>query len=83
MCKEGMTKLIVSRLFEQTKAATAKRIFAEWSEVYENTRVFTETARRSRKITTKNMKGSEFGVLLFAAFPSLILQLEDYQTGIW
>ena len=83
LCKEGITKLLVKRLLEDSKAKTAKKIKAEWSEIYENTRVFSETARRTRQISTSQMKGSEFGVLLFSAFPSLVVILERYKTGHW
>ena len=83
MCKEGISKLLVKRLFEDSKAKTAKKIMAEWSEIYENTRVFSETARRTRKINTGQMKGREFVVILFAAFPSLVVILERYKTGLW
>ena len=83
LCKEGITKTIIKRLLEDSTSKIAKEIHARWSEVYERTKVFTETARRTRRIATGDMKGSEFGVVLFAAFPSLVLILQEYNVEHW
>ena len=83
LVKEGLTKLIVKRLFEDSSTRTSKAIFTRWNMAYELCRVFTESARRTRKIATGSMKGSEFGVLVYSAFPVLVEILEDYEAGHW
>ena len=83
MCKEGLTKTIIKRLLEDSTSKTAKEILRRWTEVYERTKVFSETARRTRRIATGDMKGSEFGVVLFSAFPALVNILEDYKFDHW
>ena len=83
LCKEGVAKTIIKRLLEDSTSKTAKEIHARWSEIYERTKVFSETARRTRRIATGDMKGSEFGVVLFSAFPSLVSILDEYRIGHW
>lgn len=83
LTKEGVTKTIIRRLFEDTVADYARDILTRWTTVYESTRVFSETARRTRPISTGTMKGSEFGVILFSAFPVLVDILQDYQFLHW
>ena len=83
LCKEGVTKGIIKRLFEDSSTQTSREILRLWTDIYERTRVFSETARRTRRIASGQMKGSEFGVILFAAFPALVMLLDDYQTEHW
>ena len=81
--KIRVANVLVSNCRIKQKTKIAKEIHARWSEVYERTKVFTETARRTRRIATGDMKGSEFGVVLFAAFPSLVLILQEYNVEHW
>ena len=83
LCKEGIAKTLIKRLFEDSSTEMSRAIMKKWSAIYESTRVFSESARRTRTIATGTMKGSEFGVVLFTAFPALVKLLDDYKVDHW
>ena len=83
LCKEGLAKTLIKRLFEDSNTQNSREILKRWNQMYESTRVFSESARRTRTIATGTMKGSEFGVVLFTAFPALVMLLEEYKIDHW
>ena len=83
LCQEGVTKMVVRRLLEETTNRVAVAIFADWGGKYEVMKVFSESSRRTRRIKTADLKGSEFGLLLYTAFPVLVEILEDHPDGHW
>ncbi len=82
LLKEGLTKKIMQRLFEQSSTVHSRAIFSLWSEVMIRTPVFSEMSRRSGKLTTGQMKGSEFGLILYTGFTALLDILKDF-AGYW
>lgn len=80
LLKEGLTKSIMKRLFEDSCTVTSRAIFSEWQEVMERLAVFSEMSRRPGKLNTGNMKGSEFGLVLFAGFLPLIDVMGPYES---
>lgn len=83
LIKEGLTKLIIRRLFESTSAAASQELLGRWSDIYESAQVFSETPRRTKAIQTSMMKGSELGYVAYAGFPVLVDLLEDYEGEVW
>ena len=83
LVKEGVGRLIVKRLFEQSKTAEAKEIHAQWSALYEASKVFSEIPRCTRKIATGSLKGAELGVIVYSAFPSLVRMLDNRRGDHW
>lgn len=79
----GIAKQIISRLFEDTSTAESRRIMLAWSTTYQTCAVFTETPRCSRKINTGRMNGSEMGVMVYSAFPSLVQLMKDRILDHW
>lgn len=74
---EGLTKLIIKRLFEASNTNTSRAVMTRWREALDLTSTFSESARRPRKIETGKLKGSEFGFILHTGFPVLVDILED------
>ncbi len=72
---EGISKLKLVRLFVACKNAEARGLLAEFSFFYEKKQVFSETARTTRCIAVKQMKGNELAVMTMSAFPLLCMVL--------
>ena len=72
LIKEGVGKMIIFRLFEQSDTKETRDILLEWSTAYESMKVFSETARCTRQIAVSGMKGNELGICIYAAFPLLV-----------
>lgn len=82
LVKEGVVKLMLTRIFE-SKSAETVAVLAEWSGRYERTMLPHELPRSARKIQVGQFKGSEFGVLAMAGLPSLIDIFENRQEDHW
>ena len=80
LIKEGIGKLLIKRLFEDSKTKTSKAILLQWSSAYESMPVMSETPRCARKIHTGSLKGCELGVIIYSAFPVLVDILDNYPT---
>ena len=76
---EGLAKMFIVRLFIDSAPSESRDIFAEWNQM---TAVFSETPRRARKITGQ-MKGAEYAVMSFTAFPTLVLLMQDRDADYW
>ena len=83
LLKEGVGKLLIKRMLEDSKAADAKDLYKAWNKEYMATAVFHETPRSSRAISSAQMKGSELGVLIFSAFPCLLTLMGDLEGPKW
>ena len=57
LCKEGITKLMMDRMFNSAAEATV-RLLGQFSRMYCRLQVFSETSRRTREIKLKQLKGS-------------------------
>ena len=69
---EGLTKLMVSRLFEQCTAQENQNVLKAWNNAYSKVQVCSEMARRARNVDTGQMKGSELKTVLYVGFPMLL-----------
>ena len=83
LLKEGLGKLLIKRMLEDSTAEDARTLFKAWNSEYQATAVFHETPRCSRTIATGQLKGSELGVLIFSAFPSLLKLMDDCVGPKW
>ena len=83
LIKEGVGRLMVKRMFEQTNTKEAKRIHSQWSAQFEAARVFSEIPRCTRTIDTGKLKGAELGLIVMGAFPSLVHLLEGRKADYW
>ena len=63
LIKEGVGKLIIKRMLEDTNTVLTREIMMEWSTAFECMAVFSETPRYTRQISTGSMKGSELGIV--------------------
>ena len=72
MVKEGVGKMLISRLLEERDTKETRDILLEWSTAYEAMKVFSETARCTRQISVSLMKGNELGLAVYAGFPLLV-----------
>lgn len=79
---EGVTKAILVRCFIKCQNFYSRTKFSELTLVYENTSVFSETARRPAPILVKQLKGNQLQTLTLAVFPCLIDFMAD-GTGVW
>ena len=83
LLREGVGKLLLKRLFEDSNTAVSRAIFAQLDAAYQACAVFSETPRCSRKITTAKLKGSELGFLINSAFPYLVKLLSGHAEPHW
>jgi hypothetical protein len=83
LLKEGLTKQMLTRLFVSRKGRRSREIMDMFSGAYQRMTVFTETARRPRKIQVLQMKGSELGVIAMAVFPSLFRDFMHGSSSDW
>ncbi len=80
---EGITKLMLMRTFVLRSTKEAREMLAEISFMYMGTRVFTETARKGRKLQVKMLKGNELGVLILSIFPVIAYRVIEGNTNYW
>ncbi len=72
---EGITKLMLVRMFVTKSNKETRELLGMLSYYYEKMKVFTETPRKTRKLSVKQLKGNELAVLTFSVFPVLALNL--------
>lgn len=80
---EGLTKLMLKRLFEDSSTVESREILARWENGILDMYVFQETPRCTRRISTGQMKGSEYATIALSAFPALIPILRRRQKQHW
>ncbi len=83
LCYEGITKLMLVRIFVKRKTKQAKRYLKSLNHYYTSMRVFSETPRRTRAISVKNLKGNELGVITLSVLPVLALNVIDDKKAHW
>ena len=83
LVKEGVGKMLIKRLFEDSRTVLTREIMSAWSTSYEGMLVFTETARYTRFIDTGAMKGNELGIVIYASFPVLVAILAQQESERW
>ncbi len=81
---EGIAKRMLLRLFVARTDRETRQLLEELSYHYQKMAVFTETARKTRKISIKQLKGNELAVMTFSVFPYLSLQLmKEKKDDYW
>ncbi len=83
LCFEGISKVMLIRLFVLRKTKDSRQLLADVSLLYEGIRVFTETARKSRKVQVKMLKGNELSVLTLSIFPAIVYNVIEGDTNYW
>ena len=83
ICFEGISKLMLVRLFVLRTSKESRELLAEISFMYVGTRVFTETARKARRIQVKMLKGNELAVLTLSVFPAIVFCIIEGNTNYW
>lgn len=83
LIKEGIAKVMIRRLFEDSNTEECRAIFEAWNGSYQATTVFSETPRCSRNISTGKLKGSEMTVLIHSTFPYLIEVMSQGRAPFW
>ncbi len=83
ICFEGISKLMLVRLFVLRTSKEFRELLMEISFMYEGTRVFSETARKTRRIQVKMMKGNELAVLTLSIFPAIVFCIIEGNTNYW
>ena len=83
LLKEGLTKMMIRRLLEDSNTMVTREIREEWSYYYEIMTVGSEMARCTKTINTASMKGNELGQVLYSAFPVLAQILDRHQSDRW
>ncbi len=81
---EGITKLMLVRMFVTKTNKEARELLEILSYYYQKMKVFSETARKTRKLSVKQLKGNELAVITFSVFPLLALNLlKDKKEPVW
>ena len=83
LCFEGITKLMLVRMFVKRTTKESKMVLSQLSHYYENSKVFSEMASTTRPIRVKQFKGNELRVLTMSAFPILCLFIIEKKTNHW
>ena len=83
LCKEGIAKLMLKRLFEDSQKSECKDIYNEWNNAYQATSVTSEIPRCSRNISTGKLKGSELTALIHSTFPFLLKVMQQGTYSYW
>ena len=83
LCKEGLAKLMLKRMFEDSTAVECRNIYHEWNNAYQATSVLSEIPRCARNISTGKLKGSELTVLIHSTFPFLIKVMQQGTYKYW
>ncbi len=72
------------RMFVTRTSKEAKELLETLSYYYQKMKVFSETARKTRKLSVKQLKGNELAVLTFSVFPFLALNLlQEKKEPVW
>ncbi len=83
LCYEGITKLILRRMFVVRCTVESRNLLAELNAYYTEMRVFSETARPSRRIQVMAFKGNELAVFTLSVLPFMALKLMTRATAPW
>ena len=75
LCFEGISKTMLIRMLVLKTSKEAKQLLADITLLYQGTRVFTETARKTRLLQVKKLKGNELAVLTLSIFPAIIYNI--------
>ncbi len=72
------------RMFVTKTNKEARELLEILSYYYQKMKVFSETARKTRKLSVKQLKGNELAVITFSVFPLLALNLlKDKKEPVW
>ncbi len=75
---EGIVKEMMKRMFVGSSSAEARGFHRALSEMYQATRVFSETPRAARPLLLSSLKGHEYGLLtLSVLIPFALKVLKD------
>ncbi len=80
---EGITKTMLTRMFVTRDTRESRAILMQLNYFYKRMRVFSESARRTRTIRPKQLKGSELAVITFSALITLALDIIDAKGDHW
>ena len=80
---EGLTKLKIKRLFEDSNTIESGQVLDEWQFAIQDMFVFSETPRTTTEVKTGEMKGSEFGTIALSAFPALLTIMKGRRRQHW
>ena len=83
LVKEGVAKMMIRRLFEDSNTMLTRDIREEWSYHYEVMTVCSEMPRCTNSINTSSMKGNELGLVLYSSFPVLAQILDRLESERW
>ncbi len=81
---EGITKECMRRMFSVEKTKVSRAFHRLLSRLYEGTKVFSETPKRTRPLVTATLKGHEYGVLTFSVLLPFVLDtMKNVTAGEW
>ncbi len=80
---EGITKKMLERMFTKRDTVQSRKYLARLNHYYTKMFVFSETARKARKIKVANLKGNELGLITLSVLPVLALQVIDDKKPHW
>ncbi len=81
---EGNTKEMMRRMFTGEKTQVSRAFHRLLSRTYENTKVFTETPKRTRTLVSGTLKGHEYGLLTFSVLlPFCLDTMRNVTAGEW
>ncbi len=81
---EGITKECMRRMFNAEKTKVSRAFHRLLSRIYEGTKVFTETPKRTRPLISSTLKGHEYGVLTFSVLlPFALDTMRNVTAGEW
>ena len=83
LAKEGLGKMFIRRLFEDSVTVDSRAIFKQWNASYQATSVVSEIPRCSRNVSTGQLKGSELSVLIHSTFPHLVELMQEGTLDFW
>ncbi len=84
LCYEGVTKLMLKRLFIDRNTVESRQLLQDLNIHYKGMRFFTETARATRTIQVLlAFKGNELAVLTPSFMPFLALKPMTRDTTPW
>ena len=81
LVNEGLCKQMLSRLFLNKTGQEIVRIMQKFGSLWRNTKVFTESSRRTGYLMLAQLKGAEFGLLALVHLPSLAQDLLADKVG--
>ena len=75
---------MMRRMFNGEKTKVSRAFHRLLSRIYENTKVFTETPKRTRTLLTASLKGHEYGLLTFSVLLPFCLDImRNVTAGEW